>query len=464
MKFSTKVFLLAVLPMLIAMLLTITLVNVQTLELSNKQAIELQQSLLDVRKNELINYTNLAFSAIEHLYMDEQIDKGFAQERVKEILTDLEYSTDGYFYAYTHDGTNIVHPKQPYRLGNNYFQLTDPEGKPVIKELIQKATQGGGYTEYLWEKPSTGEIAKKLGYSRSLDRWNWMVGTGMYIDDLDNQVATMQIAMNKHIKQTSFVILGIALICAALVFLSGLALQLNERKLADLKLHELTKRVLNTQDEERRRVSRELHDGISQSLVGIKYSLEEAYSLFKLKDSKHAKLVEKSNTHLDETMQEVRRISRDLHPSILDDFGLMAAVDALVVEFGKRLNIEVSLVKVKVRNLLPQDAKTALYRVTQEALTNIERHADATHVDIEFKMLKDWFQVRIADNGCGFKRDSRQFNKNPNIGIGLRNMSERLSYFKGKFEIHSSEDGTVIIAAVPKTIISVNVKQQEEIV
>jgi two-component system NarL family sensor kinase len=464
MKFSTKVFLLAVLPMLTAMLLTITLVNVETLDLSNKQAVELQQSLLDVRKSELINYTNLAFSAIEHLYQDQDIDEGFAQERVKEILTDLEYATDGYFYAYTHDGTSIVHPKQPYRLGNNYFKLTDPEGKPVIQELIKKATQGGGYTEYLWEKPSTGELAKKLGYSRSLDRWKWMVGTGMYIDDLDTQVATMQVAMNKHIKQTSFVILGIALVCAGLVFLSGLALQLNERKLADMKLQELTKRVLNTQDEERRRVSRELHDGISQSLVAIKYSLEEALSLFKLKDSEHANLVEKSSHYLDETMQEVRRISRDLHPSILDDFGLMAAVDALVTEFGKRLNIKVDLVKVKVRNLLPQDAKTALYRVTQEALTNIERHANATHVEIEFKMEKDWFQVRIADNGRGFNFDSRQFNKTPGMGIGLRNMSERLSYFKGKFEVHSSVDGTVIVAAVPKTIIGIKQENKSETV
>ena len=457
MNFSQKVFLLAVLPMLLAMLLTILLVNVETRELSDKQAIELKQALLDVRKNELVHYTNLAFSAINHLYHSEEIDEGFAQERVQEILTNLEYTTDGYFYAYQEDGTSVVHPKQPYRIGENYWQLIDKEGKLVIQELINQANSGGGFTEYLWEKPSTGVLAKKLGYSRMLERWGWMVGTGMYIDDLDMQVAVMQGAMDKHIKQTSVVILAIALIAAGLVFLSGLLLQFNERKLADEKLQELTKRVLNTQDEERRRVSRELHDGISQSLVAIKYSLEEASSLFEKKGSEHARLVDQSSAYLEKTMQEVRRISRDLHPSILDDFGLMAAVEALTVEFAKRSKIEVKLSKVKVRNLLPQDAKTALYRVTQEALTNIERHANASVVEIEFKMLKHWFQVRIVDNGKGFDVSSKRFTKSPSIGIGLRNMAERLSYFKGRFEVESSESGTVLIAAVPKNIIGQSV-------
>jgi len=464
MQSNQKVFLFAVFPMLLAMLITILLVNIQTRNLSDKQAYELKQSLLDIRKNELVNYTNLAFSAIDHLYSVSDIDIGFAQERVKEILTNLEYSEDGYFYAYTDSGTNVVHPKQSYRLGENYWNLTDPNGKPVIQELIKNAKSGGGFTQYIWEKPSLGETAEKLGYSRLLKDWNWMIGTGMYTDDLDEQVGIMQSAMDKHIKSTTFVILSIALISAGLIFVSNLFLQFNERKLADIKLQELTKRVMNTQDEERRRVSRELHDGISQSLVAIKYYLEEATFLFEKKDSDHARLVNKSNHYLEETMQEVRRISRDLHPSILDDFGLMAAVDVLVEDFQNRLDIEVNLVKVKVRNLLPQDAKTTLFRVTQEALTNIERHANATKVDIEFKMGAKWFEVRINDNGIGFDIDHKRFKLNPSLGIGLRNMTERLGYFKGRLDIHSSNQGTTVIAAIPKKWIISSTKNFTEAV
>jgi len=463
MESNRKVFLFAVLPMLLAMLITILLVNVQTRKLSDRQAYEFKQSLLDIRKNELVNYTNLAFSAIDHLYGSPDIDQGFAKERVKEILTNLEYSEDGYFYAYTDEGTNVVHPKQSYRIGENYWDLKDTNGKPVIQELIRNAQNGGGYTQYNWDKPSVGITAEKLGYSRLLDNWNWMIGTGMYTDDLDKQVVIMKAAMDKHIKNTSFVILSIALISAGLIFISNLFLQFNERKVADNKLKALTKRVMNTQDEERRRVSRELHDGISQSLVAIKYYLEEAGSLFEQKDSDHARLVDKSNHYLGETMQEVRRISRDLHPSILDDFGLMAAVEVLVEDFENRLEIDVNLVKVQVRNLLPQNAKTALYRVTQEALTNIERHANATAVDIRFSMKPDWFEVQIKDNGVGFNVDDKRFNKQTNVGIGLRNMTERLSYFKGRFDIHSSKNGTTLIAAIPKKWITSSASNLTEV-
>lgn len=453
MKYNQKLFLLAFIPVLITMLLTILLINKETQSLSAKQAQILRQSLLEMRQNELINYTSMAFSAVDHLYADDNIDQEFAKERVAEILTDLSYSQDGYFYAYDSQGTNVVHPKQPYRIGVNYWDLQDIEGKYVIQELINKAEKGGGFTSYSWEKPSINSTAKKIGYSRMLERWNWMVGTGVYTDDVAVQVKSLEATLGSHLESTSIKILIMALIASALVFLVGMFMQFNERKLADAKLQELTKRVINTQDEERRRVSRELHDGISQSLVGVKFCLEEAASLFRNKESRHAELIDKSNEQLQIMMQDVRRISRDLHPSVLDDFGLMAAVESLLNELSKRSNIKVSLTKVKVRNILPQDVKVALYRVTQEALNNIEKHSGASKVDIEFKVSADWFAVYISDNGSGFDLGSKKLNKNPVFGIGLRNMAERLSYFKGKFEIQSNDKGTSITAAIPKSLL-----------
>lgn len=460
MNISQKVLLLAVIPMLVAMLLTILLVNVQTRELSEKQAETYRAALLDIRRNELVNYTNMAKSAISHVYESPDVDDSLAKEIVREILTNLEYSEDGYFYAYTEEGVNVVHPKQPFRLGQNWWDLTDTQGKPIIQALIRQARLGGGFEEYWWDKPSVGEIGKKLGYAEMLDRWGWMFGTGMYIDDLDRQVAAVQSDMNKHIKDTSAVIIGIAVLSVIVVFISGLLLQLNERKMADSKLQELTKRVMNTQDEERRRVSRELHDGISQALVAVKYSLEAAENHIGDVPGEGPKLIKASGRYLDDTLQEVRRISRDLHPSILDDLGLMAATEALVKEFRKRCNINVKMNKVAVRNLLPQDAKTALYRVVQEALTNIERHSTAKNVVIDFALNKNWFQLTISDDGQGFDVTTMQRSRRPNVGIGLRNMAERLSYFKGRFQVESSDKGTRIIAAVPKNIMTFKNRQE----
>ena len=89
------------------------------------------------------------------------------------------------------------------------------------------------------------------------------------------------------------------------------------------------------------------------------------------------------------------------------------------------MEIDVNLVKVQVRNLLPQNAKTALYRVTQEALTNIERHANATTVDIRFSMKPDWFEVQIKDNGVGFNVDDKRFNKQTNVCLLYTSPSPR---------------------------------------
>ncbi|MGH1540819.1 MAG: cache domain-containing protein [Arenicella sp.] len=454
MNISQKVLLLALIPMLVAMLLVTLVVNFQTRELSHKQAAAFKAALMEIRKSELINYTNLARSAIDKVYNSPEIDTEIAKSIVQEILNNLEYSEDGYFYAYTEEGVNVVHPKQAFRLGKNWLDLEDSEGKPIIRELINQAQNGGGFTEYLWEKPSLGEVGKKLGYAEMLDKWNWMFGTGMYIDDVDKEVSALQGVMDKHIRDTSIVIMWIAALSVITVFVSGLLLQLSERKLADRKLQELTKRVLNTQDEERRRVARELHDGISQALVAVKYSLEAAFDQLKDKNLKGVQLIKASGKNLDDTLHEIRRISRDLHPSVLDDLGLMAAIESLTKDFQKRCNIKVKLNRIAVKNLLPQDAKTALYRVTQEALTNIERHSTAKNVTIDMALNKNWFQLTISDDGQGFDVSTMQRSRRPNVGIGLRNMAERLSYFKGKFEVQSSDTGTTIIAAVPKNIMA----------
>jgi len=152
-------------------------------------------------------------------------------------------------------------------------------------------------------------------------------------------------------------------------------------------------------------------------------------------------------------------MSRDLHPSILDDLGLMAAVESLVDQFRLRTGIEVEWVKVPFRNLLEKTAKTALYRVTQEAFTNIERHAEATHVKIIFELSIDQFKLTISDNGVGF--EDIYPTSSSEHGLGLRNMAERMSYFKGSFDISSGSKGTTIKAAIPRSSLSL-INQSEQ--
>lgn len=460
MSFKTKLIFLTVVPMLLAMAAITYWVTTNAQKLSNSQAQEFKQAIIQHRKEQLRDYVEIVQSAVSHFHVSNDVAQpqkhlDGAAELVS-ILGTIEFSEDGYFYVYDANGTNIVHPRQPYRIGKNWLSLTDSQGKEVIRELLTRAADGGGFTEYLWEKPSTGEIAKKIGYSEMLDGTQWMIGTGAYFDDIDKQVEDVQDAMAPAIQKTFVTGAMIAAAAVMFVFASGLLLQLNEKKHADHKLRELNRRIILTQDEERRRVSRELHDSISQSLIGLKYLLEDIEATHKTNPKHTASRIEKGVTNLDQTLTEVRRISRNLHPSLLDDIGLMAAVEALVDDFRQRTSIDVTFNNVQVRNLLPEEARTALYRVVQEALTNIERHSHATKASIEFGIRGKWFGVSINDNGTGFNSDPGHFGEHAKKnGIGLRNISERLHYLNGVCKINSKArgSGTKIFAGVPKSML-----------
>ncbi|MEM6478938.1 MAG: histidine kinase, partial [Pseudomonadota bacterium] len=211
---------------------------------------------------------------------------------------------------------------------------------------------------------------------------------------------------------------------------------------------DLTQRIFDTQEEERGRVARELQDGISQILVSVRYTVEAARRRLSLGDARAAENIDRGIDALGGAIQEVRRISRDLRPGVLDDLGLGPALKALMEDFGHRSGIKTRFSTVVFRNRLDDEAKIALYRVAQEALTNIERHAQATEVTLELEGNRRGAKMRISDNGKGLSQASGQ---DPRAGLGLRNMQERVEKLNGSLRILSSRKGTVIEANVPLT-------------
>jgi two-component system NarL family sensor kinase len=451
MNLSQKIQLLSILPLMVAMLVVALVTESQFEKLSLQTTNSFRESITNSRKQELKNYISLALSSIDHIYKNNNQDNDAAKELVIDILTNLEYGADGYFFVYKNNGDNVVHPRQSFRIGENWWDLQDQNGQFIIRDLIQNAKDKAGFVEYVWEKPSSQEVVKKLAYSVMLERWQWMIGTGIYIDDIDRDVMAMQAEVDKKIQSSSYVILFIALAAFVVVFVSGIFLQFSERRLADSKLQELTKRILSAQDEERRRVSRELHDGISQLIASAKFSLETA--AIKIKNNKDPdEDIDVAQKCIGQTLQDLRRISRDLHPAVLDDHGLATALQSLAKSFSERTGIETVFNDILVRNLLPLDAKTSLYRVAQEAFTNIERHAVASLVEISLSVNSSWVVLAIKDNGKGFNVELFSRGRSAE-GIGLRNMQERIAYHKGVFDITSNKKGTRLVAKVPKTIL-----------
>ena len=440
-----KVFLLAALPLFIASMLIVVVVERQSRQLAEREIAALEVQMLAATRESLRNYVAIARTAFLNVYGRAAPDDAAAQLEVTQILSSMIYGQDGYFFVFDYEGENLVAPRQTWLIGRDWSGLTDPAGTPVTDRLIEIARDGGGWHEFEWTRPSTGEPGRMIAYVNGLQDWKWVVGTGVFIDDALDSVALARAEVEARVRRTSLYIVAIAITALLGVFATGMGLNIRERRLADAKLRALTQRVIDTQEEERGRVARELHDSISQMLVGVRYALELARRRLRTGDVRTEESLDKGIESLGQTIQEVRRISRDLRPGVLDDLGLGPALKALTDDFSTRTGIEVDFETVVFRNRLDKEARIALYRVAQEALTNVERHAGASRVQMTVRGHRAGAVLRIADDGVGMDRDRRR----QSGGLGLRNMAERMEQLHGTLRVLSSPEGTVIEAQVP---------------
>lgn len=449
---------LAVLPLVIAILTITAFITWQATSLAQSSIGTFERNMLNAKETELLNLTNLARSAIEEVYAKADANDEAAKDRVRSILTSLDYGTDGYFFVYDYDGNNVVHPRQTFRPGRNWLELTDPDGDKVIANLIKKAKEGGGLHQYKWEKPSSGIMADKLSFAMGLDKWRWMLGTGVYLDDVFAQTAAAKADLREKIGRTFLVVALIAVPAVMVVFVTCMLVTLRERRMADSKLKALTQRIIGTQEEERARLARELHDGISQNLVGVRYAIDLAGRKVRSRADDASRAIDKGVEALNVAIKEVRRLSHDLRPPALDDLGLTAALTALSDHFSERTGIRTVLEADAGKDRLKPEASTALYRVAQEALHNIERHSGASEVQIKLWSTRGRMRMTVGDNGNGFEEGAGGIRDGHQGGLGLRNMQERMAHFGGMLLVRSTPEGTMLTAMLP---LSANIRAQK---
>lgn len=451
MKLRQKIILLAIAPLVLALCAIALAVWHQATLLAQQQRASVEAAYLASKEAELEHYVSLASRSIAHLYESGRNDEA-ALNAAKAIISKLDYGgDDGYFFIYDLHGTNLMHPRQPELVGRNLWNLTDASGNPTIQRLLARARSGGGFERYMWEKPSTGTVVPKLGYVVVLQRWGWMLGTGIYLDDVDRALAKVDAQVSGNIQSTMLWIAGIAIVSTLVIALSGLALNISEYRVADAKLKALAQRVVHSQEEERARLSRDLHDGISQWLVSIKLQVESGIAKLSGQavppESARASF-DRAASQLNEVLGEVRRISHDLRPTILDDLGLSAALEHLCHEFSEHSSLSVQYVSHGSVDGVSDAGKTVLFRIAQEALTNIKRHANASAAQVTLEGERRTAKLCVSDNGSGF--DVARIALHPRCGIGLRNMHERLDSVGGTLEFTSAADGTRVVASLPR--------------
>jgi signal transduction histidine kinase len=212
----------------------------------------------------------------------------------------------------------------------------------------------------------------------------------------------------------------------------------------------LSARILELQDVERRRIARELHDSVGQFLAGLKINLGRLQRREAEATAQSYPLLLESIDLTDRAIGEVRTISHLLHPPLLDELGFHSAARWYAEGFAKRSGIQVNLHLAEVTERLPKQIELALFRVLQESLTNVHRHAKASTVDIEVLCTDDLVILAVSDDGRGLHPDVlERFRGGHAGGIGLAGMRERLAELGGRLEVASGPTGTRIRAILP---------------
>jgi signal transduction histidine kinase len=225
------------------------------------------------------------------------------------------------------------------------------------------------------------------------------------------------------------------------------AVEMAARKLdrTEEELRSLTAHLFRVQEEERQKVARELHDDVAQRLSLISFLLSDVQ---KSPDKHAAAKIAEGLQHVQALNTDVRQISHQLHPAILEDLGLSVALKALVEEFGKREEMPATYVGRNLPKIAPQPATIAIYRITQEALRNVAKHAGKTHVKVILEARRNELHLEVRDFGAGFDQETEIDAQHR--GLGLISMKERARLAHGNLSVTSKPgEGTTVIADVP---------------
>jgi len=224
--------------------------------------------------------------------------------------------------------------------------------------------------------------------------------------------------------------------------------EVQQRERAERDLRNLSTKVLTIQDDERRRIARDLHDGVGQTLTGALMAVSQIISCPEPLPTGCQSTLRELEDLLQQAVREVRTVSHLLHPPLLDENGLLSAVRWYAEGLSKRSQVKLTLDLDEQTERLGQDVETGLFRIVQEALTNVYRHSEAKAVHIRITSTEGRATLTIQDNGKGIPSDALRMPASGH-GVGLSSMRERSALLGGTFRVESNGRGTLIVVSVP---------------
>ncbi|MGR3309477.1 MAG: PAS domain S-box protein [Candidatus Brocadiales bacterium] len=224
-------------------------------------------------------------------------------------------------------------------------------------------------------------------------------------------------------------------------------------KQSEYEIRSLTSRILSAQEEERKRISRELHDETGQAITAIKINLKLVEQNFRKNVPDTKRIISDTKQILTQVMKDIKRLSYDLRPAMIDDLGMVPAIQSYARELAERTGINVVVKSELVAQRFPQEVEISLYRILQEALTNVVKHSKAKNVKIELLEEKTTLVMKVGDDGCGFDTEKVWKGKLNKSALGLIGIRERATILRGNLEITSARNkGTKLIVRLPLSV------------
>ena len=265
--------------------------------------------------------------------------------------------------------------------------------------------------------------------------------------DLEYRIVT-RTGVLKHIREVGYAMKDAH---GRVLGLFGTAQDITDRKRAEEALRQLSSRLLRSEDEERRRIARDLHDSTGQDLVALATMLGQLRITLPSTERKSRKLLSECKTLAERCVNQVRTLSYVLHPPILEEAGLLEAIRDYVAGFTRRSGVQVELELTSGLGRRTRDVELALFRVVQEGLTNIHRHSGSQKAKIRIDRDTDDLILEISDRSNGCLSSSSKHAPRPvfHFGVGIHNMQERVNLMGGRFEIDSTSRGTIVRVTIP---------------
>jgi signal transduction histidine kinase len=379
------------------------------------------------------------------------------EEMLRRLRSDLHLSGN-YIRDYLLDTENERIPQYRGRLTElraahratlaELRSVSRPEDRARIEGLETKLNDYWETFDPLFDWTVLEKILRSARFLRRevLPRRNAVLAIAQEIEELNNtnlaaqraEVMKRQVSLRDGLRSLLWrsLLLGLLVAVAAVARLRALERRSNEQRIRaerdELQMRHLSQQLVATQEEERRKLSRELHDQVGQMLTALRMEVGRVERTRPAGDARFGLAIAECKTLVDTMLRSVRDLALGLRPSMLDDFGLEPALEWHVRDFRRRYNIHVDLSLRGDLGALPDQYRTCVYRVVQEALTNCVRHARATKVEVDVCRADGRLEVSIVDDGVGFDAMRRA------EGLGLLGIEERVRELHGTCTIRSA--------------------------